>query len=58
MIEKKQGRVSVHGAFIPQDVAIKIRKMTNRRVEILEIKEVDKMSGGGEENRGGDARNN
>ncbi|KAK3225356.1 hypothetical protein Dsin_005218 [Dipteronia sinensis] len=38
-IEKKQCRVSVCGKFIPQDVAIKIRKKTNRRVEILEIQE-------------------
>ncbi|XP_072977294.1 heavy metal-associated isoprenylated plant protein 25 [Typha angustifolia] len=41
LIEKKQCRVSVCGAFNPQDVAIRIRKKTNRRVEILEIKEVD-----------------
>ncbi|KAI9173577.1 hypothetical protein LWI28_003314 [Acer negundo] len=39
LIEKKQCRVSVCGKFIPQDVAIKIRKKTNRRVEILEIQE-------------------
>ncbi|OMO77595.1 hypothetical protein CCACVL1_14936, partial [Corchorus capsularis] len=39
LIEKKQGRVSVWGRFIPQDIAIKIRKKTNRRVEILEIQE-------------------
>ncbi|KAK3133295.1 hypothetical protein QOZ80_6AG0534780 [Eleusine coracana subsp. coracana] len=38
-IDKKQGRVSVYGAFSPQDVAIKIRKRTNRRVEILEVRE-------------------
>lgn len=31
--------MSVCGKFIPQDVAIKIRKKTNRRVEILEIQE-------------------
>ncbi|KAJ4841460.1 hypothetical protein Tsubulata_047918 [Turnera subulata] len=36
-IDKKQGRVSVCGEFIPQEAAIKIRKKTNRRVEILEI---------------------
>lgn len=41
MIEKKQGTVVVCGAFIPQDIAIKLRKETNRRVEILEIKEVE-----------------
>ncbi|XP_022774735.1 heavy metal-associated isoprenylated plant protein 25-like [Durio zibethinus] len=39
LIEKKQCRVSVYGKFIPQDIAIKIRKKTNRRVEILEIQE-------------------
>ncbi|CAN6717524.1 unnamed protein product [Malus baccata var. baccata] len=40
LIEKKECRVSVCGRFIPQDVAIKIRKKTNRRVEILEIQEL------------------
>lgn len=40
-IEKKQRKVSVCGVFVPQDVAIRLRKKTNRRVEILEIKEVD-----------------
>lgn len=40
MIEKKECRVSVYGRFIPQDVAIKIRKKTNRRVEILDIQEL------------------
>ncbi|CAN6166913.1 unnamed protein product [Urochloa humidicola] len=39
MINKKQGRVMVCGAFSPQDVAIKIRKRTNRRVEILDVRE-------------------
>ncbi|XVF50603.1 hypothetical protein PTKIN_Ptkin04bG0114800 [Pterospermum kingtungense] len=39
LIEKKQCRVSVCGKFSPQDIAIKIRKKTNRRVEILEIQE-------------------
>uniref|UniRef100_A0A0D9XDK5 BAH domain-containing protein n=1 Tax=Leersia perrieri TaxID=77586 RepID=A0A0D9XDK5_9ORYZ len=39
MIDRKHGRVSVIGAFSPQDVAIKIRKRTNRRVEILEVRE-------------------
>ncbi|ESR54195.1 hypothetical protein KPL70_006802 [Citrus sinensis] len=39
LIEKKMCRVSVSGNFIPQDLAIKIRKKTNRRVEILEIHE-------------------
>ncbi|XP_022727374.1 heavy metal-associated isoprenylated plant protein 26-like isoform X2 [Durio zibethinus] len=40
MIEKQQCRVSVCGRFRPSDVAIKIRKKMNRRVEILEIQEV------------------
>lgn len=40
MIEKRQSRVIVFGSFIPQDVAIKIKKKTNRRVEILEIGDV------------------
>ncbi|XP_048330127.1 uncharacterized protein LOC107418838 isoform X2 [Ziziphus jujuba] len=39
-IEKKLSMVRVYGRFIPQDVAIKIRKRTNRRVEILEIHEL------------------
>lgn len=39
LIDRKHGRVSVFGAFSPQDVAIKIRKRTNRRVEILEVRE-------------------
>ncbi|KAA8541212.1 hypothetical protein F0562_025181 [Nyssa sinensis] len=41
LIEKEQCRVSVFGKFIPQDVAIKIRKKTNRRVGILNIQELD-----------------
>jgi hypothetical protein len=41
MIDQKQQLVSVCGAFVPPDVAIKLRKRTNHRVEILEIKEVD-----------------
>ncbi|ONK67053.1 uncharacterized protein A4U43_C06F15180 [Asparagus officinalis] len=56
LIEKKQNRVSVCGAFSPQDVAIKIRKMTNRRVEILEIKELE-LSGGAEENKDNQSSN-
>ncbi|WKA08148.1 hypothetical protein VitviT2T_025895 [Vitis vinifera] len=39
LIEMKQCRVTVCGRFIPQDVAIKLRKKTNRRVEILDIQE-------------------
>ncbi|CAL0323967.1 unnamed protein product [Lupinus luteus] len=37
LLEKNQTRVIVCGRFIPQDVAINIRKKTNRRVEILNI---------------------
>ncbi|KAM5571135.1 hypothetical protein ABKV19_011650 [Rosa sericea] len=44
LIEKKECRVSVYGRFIPQDVAIKIRKKTNRRVEILDIQELQVSS--------------
>ncbi|URE01446.1 hypothetical protein MUK42_19812 [Musa troglodytarum] len=47
LIERKQCRVSVCGSFVPQDMAIKIRKKTNRRVEILEIKEVEVSHDGG-----------
>lgn len=41
MIEKQECRVSVCGTFRPSDVAIKIRKKMNRRVQILEIQEFD-----------------
>ncbi|GLT33659.1 hypothetical protein SLA2020_082250 [Shorea laevis] len=40
LIEKKQSRVFVCGRFIPQEVAIKIRKKTNRRVEILDLQQI------------------
>ncbi|XP_020202458.1 heavy metal-associated isoprenylated plant protein 26 isoform X1 [Cajanus cajan] len=40
LLEKKQTRVVVCGRFIPQDVAIKIKKKTNRRVEILDIQDM------------------
>lgn len=40
LIEKQQNRVSVCGRFKPADVAIKLRKKMNRRVEILEIEEM------------------
>ena len=40
LIEQKQRIVMIYGRFIPQDVAIKIRKKTNRRVEILEIQQL------------------
>ncbi|XP_019054250.1 PREDICTED: heavy metal-associated isoprenylated plant protein 25 [Nelumbo nucifera] len=39
LIEKKQCRVTICGRFVPQDVAIRLRKKTNRRVEIMEIHE-------------------
>ncbi|KAI3467110.1 hypothetical protein Pfo_023773, partial [Paulownia fortunei] len=45
MIEKQQNKVSVYGRFIPADVAIKIRKKMNRRVEILEIQELSNVNG-------------
>ncbi|KAA8532721.1 hypothetical protein F0562_032754 [Nyssa sinensis] len=48
LIEKPQCRVSVCGRFRPSDVAIKIRKKMNRRVEILEIQELDSNNGHGE----------
>ncbi|KAM5567693.1 heavy metal-associated isoprenylated plant protein 25 [Rosa sericea] len=44
LIEKQQCRVSVCGRFIPADVAIKLRKKMNRRVEILEIQEFDETT--------------
>ncbi|CAL5006096.1 unnamed protein product [Urochloa decumbens] len=53
LIDRKQHRVSVCGAFVPQDVAIKLRKRTNRRVEILDIKEVDAGGGGDPPPEGG-----
>ncbi|CAO2830024.1 unnamed protein product [Amaranthus hypochondriacus] len=40
-IERQYNRVSVCGRFRPSDVAIKMRKRMNRRVEILEIQEFD-----------------
>ncbi|CAA6664843.1 unnamed protein product [Spirodela intermedia] len=45
LIEKEEGRVSVCGEFVPQDLAIKVRKAVNRRVEILDVKEVDHRAG-------------
>ncbi|CAN6727667.1 unnamed protein product [Malus baccata var. baccata] len=41
LVEKQQRKVSVCGRFVPADVAIKMRKKMNRRVEILEILEFD-----------------
>ena len=40
LLEKNQTRVIVGGRFIPQDVAIKIKKKTNRRVEIMDIQDL------------------
>ena len=44
MIEKEHYRVIVCGRFRPADVAIKLRKKMNRRVEILEIQEFEQRS--------------
>ncbi|KAF8040235.1 hypothetical protein BT93_B2466 [Corymbia citriodora subsp. variegata] len=41
MIEKPHNRVFVYGRLRPSDVAIKLRKKMNRRVEILDIQDVD-----------------
>ncbi|XP_061375039.1 heavy metal-associated isoprenylated plant protein 19 [Gastrolobium bilobum] len=41
LIEKQQRTVYVCGRFIPAEVAIKIKKKMNRRVEILEIQELE-----------------
>lgn len=41
LIEKQQRRVCVFGRFEPADVAIKIKKKMNRRVEILEVQEME-----------------
>lgn len=40
MIDKEHCRVVVCGRFVPADIAIKLRKKMNRRVEILEIQEL------------------
>ncbi|KAF9674111.1 hypothetical protein SADUNF_Sadunf10G0093700 [Salix dunnii] len=39
MIEKQQCKISVCGRFRPSDVAIKLRKKMNRRVEIMDTQE-------------------
>ncbi|OQU80499.1 hypothetical protein SORBI_3007G134650 [Sorghum bicolor] len=52
LIDRKQQRVSVCGAFVPRDVAIKLRNSTNRRVEILDIKEVVDAGAGGDRSGG------
>ncbi|XP_074587624.1 uncharacterized protein LOC141843470 [Curcuma longa] len=36
-VEEQHCRVSVCGTFVPQDIAIKLRKKANRRVEIKEV---------------------
>ncbi|KAL2347569.1 hypothetical protein Fmac_001569 [Flemingia macrophylla] len=41
LIEKQQRRVCVFGRFEPADVAIKIKKKMNRRVEILEVQDME-----------------
>ncbi|XP_014520532.1 uncharacterized protein LOC106777466 isoform X2 [Vigna radiata var. radiata] len=41
LIEKQQRRVCVFGRFEAADVAIKIKKKMNRRVEILEVQEME-----------------
>ncbi|KAK9750313.1 hypothetical protein RND81_02G186800 [Saponaria officinalis] len=51
VIERQLSRVSVCGRFRPSDVAIKIRRRINRRVEILDIQEFD--GGGGGDGGGG-----
>ncbi|XP_044490038.1 heavy metal-associated isoprenylated plant protein 26 [Mangifera indica] len=40
-IDKQQCKVMVCGRIRPSDVAIKVRKKMNRRVEILEIQELN-----------------
>ncbi|WMV30483.1 hypothetical protein MTR67_023868 [Solanum verrucosum] len=37
LIEKQEKRISIMGRFDPADIAIRIRKKMNRRVEILDI---------------------
>ncbi|BAU02805.1 hypothetical protein VIGAN_11238900 [Vigna angularis var. angularis] len=44
LLEKQHTRVVVCGRFIPQDVAIKIKKKTNRRVEILDIQDLSESN--------------
>lgn len=40
MIDKEHCRVVVCGRYVPADIAIKLRKKMNRRVEIMEIQEL------------------
>jgi predicted DCC family thiol-disulfide oxidoreductase YuxK len=51
LIEKQQRSVYVSGIFRPSDVAIKIRKKMNRRVEILEIQELNATTEEGDPNQ-------
>ncbi|PON94448.1 Heavy metal-associated domain containing protein [Trema orientale] len=44
LIEKEHYRVIVCGRFRPADVAIKLRKKMNRRIEILEIQELERSN--------------
>ncbi|KAJ8760757.1 hypothetical protein K2173_018698 [Erythroxylum novogranatense] len=39
MIDKQQRKILVRGRFRPADVAIRLGKKMNRRVEILEIEQ-------------------
>ncbi|KAI4379153.1 hypothetical protein MLD38_005488 [Melastoma candidum] len=41
LIDRPHNRVTICGKLRPSDVAIKLRKKMNRRVEILEIQELD-----------------
>ena len=44
-IDKQERRLIVCGRFVPSDVAIKIKKKMNRRVEILEVQEFSGENG-------------
>ncbi|CAK9313640.1 unnamed protein product [Citrullus colocynthis] len=41
-IERERHRLIVFGRFKPSDIAIKIRKKMNRRVEILDVEEMER----------------
>ncbi|CAN6478766.1 unnamed protein product [Victoria cruziana] len=41
VIDRKESRIEVSGTFKPPEVAIALRKRIKRRIEILEIREVD-----------------
>ncbi|KAJ8539198.1 hypothetical protein K7X08_013450 [Anisodus acutangulus] len=51
LIEKQHNRVSIFGRFDPGDIAIRIRKQMNRRVEILDIQLPGNADGQAEEMR-------